>query len=152
MKLTKSKLKQIIKEEVRNVLKETVPNPEFRAKVEKGEREKALSDAASGKAIESTVEPGQFIGGRGRYEFQPVGPTPKEDLVWALYSERHDDLGAPLAAVAEWWLTNFPNQNSPIGVYYIAHAFKAQGDLDAIFDEPLNAAGQRIKDKMESWR
>jgi hypothetical protein len=36
MKITKSKLKQIIKEELSKVLGENVPNPEFRAKVAKG--------------------------------------------------------------------------------------------------------------------
>jgi len=163
MKVTKSKLKQIIKEEITNALKENVPNPEFRAKVEKGESEKrakaekaaeeqALHDAASFKAIESTVPPGQFISGRGRFDFQRAGSTQKEDLVYALYREKHDFSGTPLDEVANWWLTNFPKQDSPLPVGYIAGAFKAQGDLDTMLSEPLNAADQRIKDKMESWR
>ncbi len=50
MKLTKTRLKQIIKEELQNVLKENVPNPEFRAAIRGGDERRAAKKAADEKA------------------------------------------------------------------------------------------------------
>ena len=152
MKLTKSKLKQIIKEELQNALKENFPNPQFRAAAQRGDERKQLAKdlaSASKKAIKTIGEVGQFTG-ESRFNFKPVGETPEKDLAFAI--SREDNSVDPIKA-AEWWFTNFPhqNKNEPIAVYYIIEAFKEGGIDKGIFSEPLNNRTKEIKNKIASW-
>tara|TARA_R100000664_G_C2667168_1_gene80791 strand:- start:86 stop:547 length:462 start_codon:yes stop_codon:yes gene_type:complete len=152
MKITKSKLKQIIKEELQNALKENFPNPQFRAAAQRGDERKQLAkdlDSASKKAITPAGELGQFTG-KSRFNFEPVGETPEKDLAFAI--SREDNSVDPIKA-AKWWFANFPNQskNEPIAVSYIIETFKADGNLETVFSEPLNDRDAYIKNKIASW-
>jgi len=88
MKITKSKLKQIIKEELSRVLGENVPSPEFRAKVAKG-RGRALHIDGIKKKLYG-VHPDGTPGTRRNWaETRDGKPDGKKTLYWL-------DANAPL--------------------------------------------------------
>ena len=179
MKLTKSKLKQIIKEELENTLKEFGPghggtNPHFTRAVARGEdiraRENPEIDADLKRGIEDGVikiAPAAKEHHPVSYLFMPpgIGASGTKALAAAIYKSyvqgRQGYMGSMHAEeptrIANWWVKTYPKQDDYFDIYYIQALWKTRDfpleqSHESVFNLQAPGDVRRMQQAKSWWR